>query len=408
MSKNILLEALKSDEKSSHLFDNNGTFVAFKTGFPSLDYAMGFNVNVFNDNNELLEIRPSRGVTAGSVVCIIGKSHVGKTTLASQMATNIVKQFDSGCVFHYDLEGGTSPTRISNITKLYPSQMKDKYIIRQSGGSIEEIKMSIAKIYLEKISNPAKYTYDTGELDEYGKPLIATIPTCMVIDSVASMSTMINENTKDGIKKLEEITSQTEVMRLTAEVGRFFKESIPMLKAANIIIFIINHIKTRPGMGVPQAPELRYLKQDETLPCGKAIQYYTNTLIRVTAIGAEKFELSEDGFDGFGVNAQFIKNRSNVDGTIAHLIFDKVHGYDSLRSSYIYAKDMGMIGGNKNGYYFTDEKDKKFKLSTIHEDFAENRELYKVLYNHIIPELEKTLSTVKPEEFNVIEEEFDY
>lgn len=408
MANNPLLDALRVDEKSAHLFESNGTFVAYKTGYVQLDYDMGFNVNVFDDNNTLVKTYPARGVTAGSVVCIIGKSHVGKTTLASQMAANIIRPFKSGCTFHYDLEGGTNPTRISNITRMYPSEMRDKYIIRQSGGSIEEIKSTIAKIYLEKTGNPSLYKYDTGELDEYGQPLFAFEPTCMVIDSVASMTTIVNENTKDGVKKLEEITSQTEVMRLTAEIGRFFKESIPMLKAANIIIFIINHIKTRPGMGVPQAPELRYLKQDETLPCGKAIQYYTNTLIRLTAIGAEKFEMETDGFDGFGVNAQFIKNRSNVDGRIAHLVFDKVHGYDTLRSSYIYAKDLGIIGGNRNGYYFGDNKDHKFKLSTMHEDFSEDRELYQIMYSYIIPELDKTLSTVKPEEFSVPEEEMNY
>ena len=405
---NPLLTALRADDKSAHLFESNGTFVAYKTGFPELDYDMGFMVNVFDDNNKLMKTYPAKGIVAGSVVCIIGKTHVGKTTLASQIAANIVRPFPSGCVFHYDLEGGSNPTRVSNITRLYPSEMEDKYILRQAGGSIEELKATIANIYLEKIGNPSVYMYDTGELDSYGKPLTAFAPTVLVIDSVASMTTIVNENTKDGIKKLEEISSQTEVMRLTAEIGRFFKESMPMLKRANIIMIIINHIKTRPGMGVPQAPELRYLKQDETLPCGKAIQYYTNTLIRLTAIGAEKYEMETDGFDGFGVNAQFIKNRSNIDGTVAHLMYDKVHGYDSLKSSFLFAKDMGLIGGNRAGYYFGDRKDKKFKLSTIRDDFNNDRELYKIMYEHILPIMEKSLSVVKPEEFVTVDEEFDY
>ena len=44
----------------------------------------------------------------------------------------------------------------------------------------------------------------------------------------------------------------------------------------------------------------------------------------------------------------------------------------------------------------------------MHEDFKENRELYKILYGNIIPVLETRLSTITPEEMEVVEEEFDY
>ena len=72
----------------------------------------------------------------------------------------------------------------------------------------------------------------------------------------------------------------------------------------------------------------------------------------------------------------FVKNRTNVNGTIVPLVFDKIHGYDSLRSSVRYAKDIEMLGGNKNGYYFIENKDMKFTNPYIHNEFAENREFY--------------------------------
>lgn len=283
-----------------------------------------------------------------------------------------------------------------------------KYILRQSNCSIEEIKKTIAKIYNEKTNNPDMYMYETGKVNEFGEPIRTYEPTCMIIDSVPSMHSFINENTKDGQKTLEEISTQTDKMRLTAEIGRFLAESLEMIKNANIILFLINHIKTKPGMGVPQAPELAYLKQDETLPAGKAVQYYTNTLIRLTAIGAEKYLPEEHGFNGFGVVAQFIKNRTNTNGSLAPLVFDKVHGYDSLRSSIKYAKDIGMLAGNKNGYYFVNNKEMKFTMVNAHKDFANNRELYKIMYEHIIPTLETCLSKIEPEDMEVIEEEMDY
>lgn len=410
MGKNILLEALRSNTKTGHLFQSNGTFITYKTGFPALDYGMGSVINVFDNTGKLSSTYPAIGITTGSIVTVVGKTHVGKTSIVVQIAANIVRPFANGTVIHLDLEGGSNMTRISALSKFSPLEIKDdgKYIFRQQGCSIEEIKMTISQVYKEKTSKPDIYQYDSGKVDEFGDPIIVYEPTCIIVDSVPSLTTYINEGTKEGQVKLDEISSQTEKMRMTAEIGRFLTESMQMLKSANIILFLINHIKDKPMTGFNRQPELRYLKQDETLPAGKALQYYTNTLIRVTSIGSEKYNVNDDGFEGFGVQAQFCKNRNNVDGLIVPLVFDKLHGYDSLRSSFKYAKDLGLIGGNKNGYYFTENKDKKFRLSTIHEDFNKDRDLYKIMYNHITPSLSQMLSSIKPEEMSIPDEEFDY
>lgn len=409
MAKNPLIEELRSDPKWGSYFSGNGTYIAYKTGFATLDYYLGSMVNVYNDKEEIEFKYPSIGIAAGSIVTIIGKSHVGKTTAAIQIASNIVRPFASGSVIHYDLEGSTNYTRIGALSKYTPNEMKEgKYILRQEKSSMEEIKASISKIYQKKTSNPGLYQYDTGKVNEFGEKIVAYEPTCIIIDSVPRLSSYINENTKDGAKALEEISSQTDKMRQTAEVGRFLAESMEMMKTANIIMFLINHIKEKPPMGVPQAPELPGLTQSETLPCGKALQYYTSTMIRLTIVGSEKFSKEENGFEGFGAQARFIKNRGNVNGTIVPLVCDKIRGYDSLRSSFAFAKENGLIGGNKNGYYFINNKEVKFSGADIHKSFAENRELYKIMYAHIIPLLEEVLSSVNPEEMVVIKEEMDY
>ena len=64
---------------------------------------------------------------------------------------------------------------------------------------------------------------------------------------------------------------------------------------------------------------------------------------------------------------------------------------DSLRSSVSFAKDMGFIGGNRNGYYINGDKENKFTLRNMHEEFKLNRDLYKSLYGAIIPVLETRL-----------------
>jgi hypothetical protein len=72
------------------------------------------------------------------------------------------------------------------------------------------------------------------------------------------------------------------------------------------------------------------------------------------------------------------------------------------------AKSLGMTGGNRNGYYFINDKEHKFTLSEIHDYFAENREMYKLMYGYIVPVLSQNLSTVSPERNRVVAEEFDY
>ena len=54
--KNYLLEALRANDKTGYLFETNSTFVAYKTGFPVLDYSMGFLVNVFKITSSSLPL----------------------------------------------------------------------------------------------------------------------------------------------------------------------------------------------------------------------------------------------------------------------------------------------------------------------------------------------------------------
>ena len=126
------------------------------------------------------------------------------------------------------------------------------------------------------------------------------------------------------------------------------------------------------------------------------------------AVGGEKYEKETDGFDGFGVQLRIIKSRTNQAGQIVPMLYDKVHGLDSIRSSVRYCKEMGLLSGNRNGYYINGDKDNKFTLMNMNEEFREKRELYKVLYNSIIPLLEKRLSVVSEEELVVPDEEFEY
>ena len=78
-------------------------------------------------------------------------------------------------------------------------------------------------------------------------------------------------------------------------------------------------------------------------PGGKAPVYLAHILLKSVAIGSAKFNLEDDGFDGFGIALQIIKSRSNQAGQTVNLIYDKVRGIDPLRTCLLYAKEQGYI-----------------------------------------------------------------
>ena len=278
MGKNILVEALRANEaakgkKSDDYFDCNASVISYSTGFPVLDYYLGYKVNVCDEDGNYVTSYPSLGITAGSYVLFVGKPSTSKTATAIKIAANIVRPFDNGFVIHYDLERAMSYSRIQALTRLPMNDMRDgKYILRQEKTTLEDMKTSIMRLYREKVNNPDTYTYDTGKLNEFGEEIKLFEPTVVILDSIAAISMSLEGGDAKTLNKMEEISTQTDRMRLTGEIGRFFNEILPYLREANITLIAINQIKTNPNMGIVKSPaEILYLKQDEAFKLGGAI-----------------------------------------------------------------------------------------------------------------------------------------
>ena len=143
-------------------------------------------------------------------------------------------------------------------------------------------------------------------------------------------------------------------------------------------------------------------------PGGKAPVYLAHILLKSVAVGSAKYTKEENGFDGFGIRLEIIKSRSNQAGQTVDLIYDKVKGIDPLRTCIGFAKECDLVGGNKNATYFINNKDMKFPMATCTEFFKEHREMYKIMYDHILPVLETKLSSVTTEEMEYIPESMDY
>lgn len=407
---NLLVEALRSNSKTGE-FDANASIISYKTGFPVFDYYLGYKVFVYDKNDQIIDSYNCIGIAAGSFNTFIGKPSTSKTTTAVQVAANIVRPYENGFVIHYDLEQAQNYTRIQGLAKYPISKMQEgKYILRQESNGIDDIYKAIMKIYFEKMNNPDKYQYDTGKLNEFGEKIILFEPTVVIIDSIAAMSEAINENDSKDVKKISELEGQTYANRVARELSQFMTKLMPRLRAANIIVIAINQIKQKIDIGLSKsAAQIFYLDQDETLPGGQAPQFYAHTLTKFIAIGSEKSNMEEHGFDGFGVKAKIIKSRTNQAGQEFISIFDKQRGIDSERTTVRYAKDNGLLGGaRRDSMYFVDNKDTKLSTINIHKSFNENPELYKIMYAHVIPSLEAKLSALLPEELSENEYLLDY
>lgn len=418
MGKNLLIDALRTNDaalgkKATGYFEANASTVSYSTGFPTLDYSLGYKVNVPDEDGNIIESYPSVGITAGSYVLLIGKSGTAKTATAISIASNIVRKFDNGSVIHFDLEQALQYSRIQALSKFSTQEIKDgKYILRKERCSLEDMKASIMQIYREKVANPETYKYKTGKKNEFGEEIEIYEPTVVILDSIATISVKHEGNDKKTIEKMEEVSSQTERMQLTAKIGRFFSELLPYLTEANITLIAINHIKVNPQMGIVKtAADILGLKQDETLPGGKAPQYYANILLRFETAGkSSAFKVEEHGFGGFPLTVEVIKSRVSKSLTKTTLVYDSNRGVDMIRSTVEFLKENGRVGGNKNGYYFLsdEKKEHKFTLVDMISDFRNDRELYMIMKHEAIPLLEPNLSGIKPEEIGVPDEEANF
>lgn len=408
-----LMDTLASADKSPNVFGDTKVSVCYKTGFPTFDYRLGFKTIIKNKESGELEEYKNLGIAAGSYNLVIGKSSTGKTTWVERASANIVKPFEKGSVLHFDLEqANVDYSRIMAVTGFGIKEIEEekKYKLVNSVVGIGTMKKSIMEIYYEKMNNKEEWQYHTGVKDIFGKEIIEFQPTVVIIDSLPMMRPDMNLGEKKNREKTLEVGGQTDIMRNTAEIGRFFTEILPFTKEANIIIFAINHIKVNPQMGfIPSPAELLFLDQNEALPCGKTVQYLANGLFKFVAIGSQKFVEEKDGFDGFGVNVKVIKSRTNQNNVIIPMILNTNGGFSSVRTSVDFAINLGIVTGNKNGYYINGDKDHKFCKATMEEDFANDPILFKNLYSAIIPILDKQLSITEAKERSATPVElFDY
>ncbi len=241
---------------------------AVRFGLDVLDYANGKI-----STNEAGEKEIIVGFDVGKVVMIIGKSGTAKTSLAMKAAGNIIKPYgDLGFIQHQDFERSTSDERIMNLLHFQTKEeMREKYIhptrninTENTFNLIKEIvaiKTCEAEVNKLRGDNKKKFEnpYMVPHSNKPGMEML--VPTPVIIDSLATMM----PKKVDEDQNIQGNMSAAAVAKVNTS---FFKGLLGEYIDGALLPIIINHITTRINLNafIPQAAELNYLKQDESLP----------------------------------------------------------------------------------------------------------------------------------------------
>ena len=374
--------AQTSKSKDARMKDEATMDVCYPTGFLNFDFLNGAIVNVNSPSMGNFKYY-SAGIPDGSLVMCIGRSGCGKTTAVVQMAANIVRPFENSVIFHDDIEGGVTEVRRRVLTGFNDEELENKYIIRNAGITAENFYARIKMIYDIKMENPDDYLYDTGLVDTRGNKIMKMQPTVYILDSLALL--MPEKFTEE-----EEISGQMSATAAAKMNSMSFKRIIPMLKKANIILFIINHITTKIEINpmMHTKGQLSYLKQGEEVPGGRTVNYLANVFIRFD--DNSKLKESEGfGISGNLVDITLIKSRNSRAGQSATMVFNQVEGFDAELSLFVMLKNTGHIKGAGAYLYIDDHDDVKFAQKNFKEKLAESPDLQQYFTDAVSEELMK-------------------
>lgn len=381
-------EALKTKD-ISQITEMNYS-VSYPTGFPNLDFANGYIQEV--NGEKVFEL----GISDGSINMLISDSGVGKTTLACQIATNIVSPFgDNGVIFYEQAEVGTNIQRIKNLSGFSNNEdFVKRFNIRDAGITVESLYKRVRMLHDLKVSRVSELTYDTGLLDMTGKKIFKFIPSVVIVDSV-KMVLADGNATKDQADNMEGATN-------AKANSNYYTRMVPLCREANIIMLLINHITTNIKTGpFHEKPELPYLKEGEHIAGGKSLTYIQNNIFRLDI--KTKLKAGEGlNIVGSIVNIDIVKSRTNKTSRArCYLVFDQDIGYDPDLSMLIYLKENGLLEGS-GAFLKLPGCDTKFAMKNFKTILYEDKNFYNafvdVCFNYLTKTLIDEYEKVKMEE----------
>ena len=416
-TSNPLMAALRENDKKN-LFRTNVTTAFIKTGFHLFDYYFGSVINIHDELGHLIRQEPRVGQAAGTFNMFVGMSGSSKTTLAIQLAANIARQFKNSNILHYDCEQRIDLSRIEIISRL-PSYYFDgnnvRYVLQGGAVGLDTIQEAIVKMYVSKMKLRKELMVDSGFKDEFNRPIMIFPPSVVIIDSITTvLSTTFSPDNSKEASDAEKMRGNTEGARDAKSLKGFFKDVLPLCKEANIIIYAINHLNSNMSMNafIPTAKQQNYLKQDESIPGGKTMIFYPFNIVKMVAKPSDDYTEESDGFAGHMVMIEPIKSSSNQSGNNSkgisfQMAFSYKYGFDPLRSLVFYAKDKGLIEGNKTRMKFRDDPSFTFSLKDIDKE-KNTKPIWESLKKFVVPTLNEHLSFIEPDNVRFDDRSLDY
>lgn len=411
----------------SRVFSKNTLIdYSYSTGIPIIDYALGYEVNVY-DGNKFIKKRTCLGLQAGSFNVVTGRTQAYKTTICIKIISEIAYKY-GGNIVHYDAEQRLVLQRAKNLSKLpgdwftgeYP-----RYSLRSGAIGFDTLQNDIAEIYSAKMQNKQYLLQDTGEVDDQNRPIKLMPPTVVFLDSLQDViEKEYNVDDKKWVEDSKELRGNMYGAQSAKTIRGLLTDILPMLKEANIILIAIAHktsnMSLNPFAGVKK--QFQYGANDERISGGSAVEFNASSVLNFSGLVSEdsRYHEAQDGFEGNTVLFEPTKCSTNESGNVKtglgfNIIIDKRReGVDNIRTLIEYLKQKGRLKGNKAGYRVIDEHgepiSEKFTWKTCYEDFKNDVVTYKIFMQTAKAELEKlvakaptdVMGTIKPFSMNDI------
>ena len=312
------------------------TYRPVPTGINVLDF---YNARYFM-NHESKEYELFTGMPMGKLILKIGYTGTGKTTLCVQEALQLVEPYESGTVFHFDLENAWSKERTADITGL-PMDVVDRKYKRFDPVPLETIYAFVKKVInakQEMMTDPNSEIW----VDDVRTGERIPTPTVIIIDTVAALqSTQVMEEKEEMGSLLFESGAQ-------AKANNAFAQRLTgMIGDPNITIYAVNHIRVDPGPsgGPPKAKRIQYLNQDETCPGGTGFPQYSDYFLKMVPSGSLT-NARDEGFKipGKLVRCTIVKSRLSYDGRQFELVLTD-NGFSNAWTNLHFLKSVKALKG---------------------------------------------------------------
>lgn len=394
---------------SSRVFSKN-TLVdySYSTGIPIIDYALGYEVNVY-DGKKFIKKRTCLGLQAGSFNVVTGRTQSYKTTICIKMISEIAHK-NGGNIVHYDAEQRLVLQRAKILSKLpaeWFSGEYPRYSLRSGAIGFDTLQNDIAEIYANKMRNIQYLLKDTGEVDDQNNPIKLMPPTVVFLDSLQDViEKEYNVDDKKWVEDSKELRGNMYGAQSAKTIRGLLTDILPMLKEANIILIAIAHktsnMALNPFSGVKK--QFQYGSNDERISGGSSVEFNASSVINLTGLVSEdsRFHEAHDGFEGNTVLFEPTKSSTNESGNAKtglgfNIIIDKRReGVDNIRTLIEYLKQKGRLKGNKAGFRVIDENgepiSEKFTWKNCYEEFKNDLVTYKTFMTVAKEELEKLIA----------------